>query len=135
MSRSGYTDNCDDPLIYGRWTAQVKSAIRGKRGQAFLQELLVAMDAMPVKELIEEELVTSEGDCCTMGVICKSRNIDVTNIDPTEAEEVGDTLGIAYQMAAEIAYQNDEAGSSVETPEQRWVRMRKWVAYRIASEK
>ena len=61
MSRSGYVD-CDDPLAAGRWSAQVKSAMRGKRGQAFLRELASAMDAMPVKELIADELINSEGE-------------------------------------------------------------------------
>lgn len=54
MSRSGYTDDDDDPLATGRWRAQVRSAIRGKRGQAFLRELIAALDAMPEKALITE---------------------------------------------------------------------------------
>jgi hypothetical protein len=39
-----------------RWQGVVKSAIRGKKGQAFLKELLSALDAMPEKKLIAEEL-------------------------------------------------------------------------------
>lgn len=79
MSRSGYTDDYDeDPLANGRWRAQVKSAIRGKRGQAFLRELADAMDAMPEKVLIAEELVDADGDACAIGVVCKARGIDTS---------------------------------------------------------
>lgn len=148
MSRSGYTDDNDDPLANGRWRAQVKSAIRGKRGQAFLRELAAAMDAMPEKVLIAEELISEEGDCCTIGVVCKARGIDVKGVDFHCPENVGALVGIADQMAAEIEYKNDECGERYEkvpvpttspygagwtwlrveeTPAERWQRMRKWV--------
>lgn len=131
MSRSGYSDDCDDTLQYGRWRAQVSSAIRGRRGQSFLKELAQAMDAMPEKVLITGELVTEEGDCCTMGVVCKARGLDVTKVDEHSTEEVGELIDIAHQLAAEIAWENDEAGMPDETPEHRWVRMRAWVAGRL----
>lgn len=135
MSRSGYVDDgMDDTLAYGRWRAQVQSAIRGKRGQSFLRELAAAMDAMPEKILISESLVTPEGDCCTIGVVCKARAIDVSNIDETSPEEVGDLVGIASQLAAEIAYLNDEAGCYSETPEARWIRMRAWVERHLSKD-
>lgn len=132
MSRSGYVDDCDDPLALGRWRAQVKSAIRGKRGQAFLRELAEAMDAMPDKVLIADELINEEGDCCTIGVVCKSRGIDVSTIDCEDTERVGAAVGIARQLAAEIEYENDEGWHErSESPEQRWKRMRKWVDSQI----
>lgn len=134
MSRSGYTDDMDDTLAYGRWRAQVASAIRGGRGQKFLKELADAMDAMPEKILITEELVDHLGDCCAIGVICKSRGLDVHAIDECSPEDVGSAVGIASQLAAEIAFENDEAGFPDETPEQRWVRMRGWVSARLREE-
>lgn len=103
MNRSGYVDDCDDTLAYGRWRAQVKSATRGKRGQAFLLELAKAMDEMPEKILIAGELINDDGDCCAIGVVCKSRGIDVSKIDCEEPEQVGNAVGIARQLAAEIA--------------------------------
>jgi len=156
MSRSGYVDDCDDPLALGRWRAQVKSAIRGKRGQTFLRELAAAMDAMPIKELIAEELIDDEGHCCTIGVVCKARGLDVSKIDYECPENVGEAVGIARQLAAEIAYENDEIGDRFEkvpeqkpadnryhpgfrwetvkeTPGERWQRMRKWVASHLTS--
>ena len=51
MSRHGYIDfDGDDPLEEGRWRGAMKAAMRGKRGQAFFQELIEALDAMPVRE-------------------------------------------------------------------------------------
>lgn len=151
MNRSGYTDDIDDPLQLGRWRAQVKSAIRGKRGQAFLRELAAAMDAMPEKVLIADELINDEGDCCAIGVLCKSRGIDVSQVDSDNPKQVGDAVGIAHQLAAEIEYENDEFSGEFrkvsvskgeswqgfrwdrieESPEQRWLRMRKWVESKI----
>lgn len=142
MSRSGYVDDCDDPLAVGRWRAQVNNAMRGKRGQEFLKELLDAMDAMTDRVLIAEELVSDEGECCTIGVVCKSRGLDVSDVDYDCPEEVGAAVDIARQMAAEIEYQNDECGDRFEldgkdwvrvheTPEERWTRMRAWVESKI----
>lgn len=64
MSRSGYCDDYDcDPLPLGRWRGQVASAIRGKRGQAFLRELVAALDAMPEKRLIANDLEQAGNVC------------------------------------------------------------------------
>jgi hypothetical protein len=147
MSRSGYTDDNDDPLATGRWRAQVNSAIRGKRGQSFLRELAAAMDAMPEKVLITDELIDEHGDCCTIGVVCKNRSIDIGGIDYNEPEEIANAVGIAKQLVAEIEYENDECGvrferipgtwdwdKKVETPEERWQRMRRWVQSKIIEE-
>ena len=131
MNRSGYIDDGDlDPLEFGRWRAQVKSAIRGKRGQAFLRELAAIMDATPEddRHLISGSLIDSEGCCCTIGVVCKARGLDVSRVDVEDPAEVGGLVGIARQMAAEIEYENDEVGSwGCETTRQRWDRMRRWV--------
>ena len=34
MSRSGYTDDSEDPLALGRWRQAVKRSLEGRRGQA-----------------------------------------------------------------------------------------------------
>jgi len=87
------------------------------------------MDAMPCKELIAEELINSEGKCCAIGVVCKSRNLDVSEVDYEDAESVGNVVGIAQSMAAEIEYINDDDFAwSEETPSERWNRVRKWIA-------
>lgn len=127
MSRSGYTGDCENLAL---WRGAVSSAINGKRGQTFLRDLVESLDAMPEKRLITSALVTERG-CCAMGAVAVRREIDTSKVDPFEREDVARLFGIAPAMAAEIAFENDEAdfytGTS-ETPEQRWVRMRAWAA-------
>jgi hypothetical protein len=132
MSRSGYSDDCDGwDLI--RWRGAVNSAIKGARGQKFLRELLAALDAMPEKRLIPNEL-EADGSYCTLGVIAKSRGID-TDIDPDDTETLANRLGIAEAMVKEIVFENDERpwNYRTETPAQRYKRMRAWVAEQIKS--
>jgi hypothetical protein len=133
MSRSGYSDDYESNLI-NLWRGTVARATKGKRGQDFLKELLTAMDEMPVKRLIKNELISATGECCTIGVVCKKREVNVEDVDLEDAEEVGAIVGIARALAAEIEYHNDEAGPSNETPEERWVRMRSWVVDQINNE-
>lgn len=127
MSRSGYSDDCDGWALI-RWRGAVSSALRGHRGQAFLKELLHALDAMPQKRLIADDLEAG-GEVCALGCIGHSRGIDMANIDPYDSETVASTFGIASAMAREIMYQNDDW--THEAPEQRWHRMRAWVEGQI----
>lgn len=114
----------------------MRSAIRGKRGQAFLREMLAALDAMPEKRLVAHELVSEDGDCCAMGAVCKARGIDVQATDPDCPEEVAEIVGLADAMVREIAYVNDDQPSwkEPETPEARWIRMRAWCVAQIKGE-
>lgn len=61
MSRSGYNNDYGDydydQWAAIRWSGAVKSAMRGKRGQQFLKDILAAMDAMPEKRLVRNVLV------------------------------------------------------------------------------
>ncbi len=153
MSRSGYTEDYgdDDPLALGRWRGAVNSAIRGKRGQQALREILAAIDAMQDKALAANWLVTEDGEFCTLGVLGARRGIALEKLDPEDAEGVANALGIAPAMVREIAYQNDELpddwawvqveGSPTElygerpnnfvrtkdAAGRRWQYMRKWV--------
>jgi hypothetical protein len=129
MSRSGYSEDCDDEWTLIRWRGAVTSSFRGKRGQAFLKELLAALDAMPKKELIAEAL-EAQSSYCTLGVIGKERGLDLEAIDPEDRETVAHTFGIAHAMACEIMWANDEYYYS-EKPEARWLRMRNWIANHI----
>lgn len=137
MSRSGYCDDQDDNWRHICWRGAVNSAIKGKRGQAFLKELAAAMDSMPVKRLVTEEL-QADGEFCTLGAVGAARNLDMSTLDPDDAEVVAQKFGLAEAMVREIVYENDERFGDYkwvdgerkyvrETPEERWVRMRSWV--------
>ena len=130
MSRSGYIDDFDDNWALIRWRGQVASAIRGERGQALLRDLVTALDAMPEKSLIADELVTPEGDVCALGAVGKLRGVDMTVVDPEDYESVATIFNVAEPLAREIEYLNDERYRR-ETPEQRWTRMREWAASQI----
>lgn len=131
MSRSGYSDDIDsqeEQWALIRWRGAVKSAIRGRRGQNFLREMLDAMDALPEKKLIAHELEGS-GAVCAIGSVGWARGIDMAQIDPENSGAVAATFGISRALACEIVYENDEGwGSYRETPEQRFARMREWIA-------
>lgn len=151
MSRHGYSDDGDDDnLSLGRWRGWVASAIRGKRGQAFLKEMLAALDAMPEKRLVAEDLETADGAVCALGAVGKARGVDMKPIDPEDYGRVAATFGIAGPMAQEIMYVNDEIGPDwVEaygppryrghkvyaridvTPEKRFEKVHAWVVSKI----
>lgn len=147
MSRSGYNDDCDDALSIGRWRGIVASTMRGKRGQAFLKEMLTALDALPEKKLISNEL-EKDGAFCAIGAVGKMRGIDMSKLDPEDPDGVAGVFGISAPLAQEIVFMNDEAWHYSEdengrlrkdekgeliklTPEERFEKMRKWIEKQI----
>lgn len=161
MSRSGYSDDFGDgdPLALGRYRAQVNSAIRGKRGQALLRELLAALDAMPDKRLVAGEL-EADGQFCALGVVGQARGMNLATIDTYDVEALGPKFNIAEQLAREIMWVNDDHVSdtrwveieicgplqrwrdrftSIRVPNEnagaeRWNEVRNWVASHIAAD-
>lgn len=131
MSRSNYSDDLDEDDLEA-YRALVRDVIDSPKGQSFLRELATAMDAMGNKFLIADELVAPDGSCCAIGVVCKSRDVDTRSVDPECPTSVGNLVGIAHELAAEIEYINDECGQITESPENRWVRVRKWVASQLS---
>lgn len=126
MSRSGYSEDCDDTLAYGRWRAQVANVVRGKNGQAFLSELLNALDEMPEKKLIRNEL-KKDGEMCALGALGVKRGMNMESLDPEDYEIVACEFGIKEQLIQEIVFMNDEHNDR-STPEERWISMRTWVS-------
>jgi hypothetical protein len=130
MSRSGYSDDLE-PWALIKWRGRVASAIRGKRGQRMLRDLLAALDAMPIKELIDEELQV-DGAYCALGLCGHARGLDMSVIDPYDSERIAKALDIAEPLAQEVASINDDDFCyRDETPAARWVRVREWVVKHI----
>jgi hypothetical protein len=144
MSRSGYSDDCDN---YGLWLGAVQRAATGYRGQHLLRKLRDALDAMPVKRLIVDAIKDEKGDVCALGALDP-------NAPVYDAWDLAKHFGIARALAAEIVYRNDEyyeqefiqcegpaqnaygwnGPGSVRVsiaPEQRWIKMRAWVDEQI----
>lgn len=156
MSRSGYSDDCEN---LGLWRGAVASSIKGKRGQAFLKEALARLDAMPVKELVSGEL-EADGQFCTLGVVGAGRGLALDKIDTYDHASLSNLFDIAGPLAQEIMYLNDEAvtdskwiefelfgpiqpweqrRNSVRVPDpvaaaKRWQYMRDWIAGSIVAE-
>jgi hypothetical protein len=144
MSRSGYSDDWDGegpPPEF--WRRAVTNAMNGKRGQAFLRELIASLDAMPEKRLIEGALVEKDGACCALGAVGKARCMADLPVGHREytADEMSERFGIASVMAAEIMYENDDGENfdnyfskqRPRTPEERWQHMRKWAEKKLAA--
>ena len=132
MSRSGYSDDLDNWATI-KWRGAVSSAIRGRRGQAFLREMLAALDALEAKRLIANDL-ERDGEVCAIGAVGVRRGIDMSAIDPDDCEQrdlLGSMFGIASALAAEIMALNDERYYA--TPEERFERVRAWVAAQIVT--
>ena len=130
MSRSGYSDDCDGWALIC-WRGAVNSALKGRRGQAALREIVSALDAMPVKELAADSLVSPDGQFCTLGALGAARGMPITDLVPDDPEGIADKFGIATAMVREIVYENDECSPWLpypqkETPANRWARMRRW---------
>ena len=87
--------------------------------------MLTALDAMPEKMLIANEL-EADGRYCALGVVGKSRGIPMADLDPEDSDEIAGAFDIAAALAREIVFMNDDYYD--ESPEHRWSRMRKWVA-------
>lgn len=137
MSRSGYSDDCENVAL---WRGTIASATRGKRGQRFFRELVTALDAMPTKELVAGDLQTEEGSVCALGALGKFKGVDLATIDTYDHQALGETFDIAHQLSQEVMYENDEGGRYHqdatgkwvrENAAQRWERIRTWAAAQV----
>jgi len=131
-NRAGYSDDLD-PDQLAMWRGQVASAIRGKRGQRLIRDLKEALEKLPEKALITEELQDAEGDVCALGAVGLLRGIDIAALDPEDWDGLAEAFDIAEQLAREIMYTNDEAWHG-EKPEQRWERMMHWAEEHLKPE-
>ncbi len=131
MSRSGYCDDIDQQDL-AMWRGRVTSAMRGKRGQVLLREMLEALDAMPVKELVYHDLVSDSG-VCALGAVGRHKKLpEIETIDPEDHASLSKMFNVAECMIQEIEAMNDEGSYELEAASaKRWERMRKWVAKNI----
>lgn len=131
MSRSGYSEDGDDNWAMIRWRGMVASASRGKRGQKLFREMLAALDAMPKKRLIANDLkIQATGEVCALGALADFRGIDVSSVDPDDYDTVSGIFDVAPCLAQEVVFANDEWFYGL-TPEARWEKMRAWVVSQI----
>jgi len=118
------------------WRGVIASATRGKRGQQFFRDLVAALDAMPIKRLIDGDLETAEGDVCALGSLARHKGKSLVPDDTYDYAKLGATFNIAEQLAQEVMHENDEGAPwrphhEKEPDEQRWARVRAWAAKQI----
>lgn len=144
MSRTGWTDgdDSDNANWHAIMTAgAIKSAIRGKRGQAFLRDLAEALDAMPEKRLADGLLVDQDGCKCALGVLGAHRGLDLQALQPDmphpesfdwDQEAIAAAFGVAGSLTNQIQWINDGKfawGVDADKDQKlRWQYVRNWVA-------
>ncbi len=131
MSRHGYVEECDDYWQSIRWSGAIKRALRGRRGQAFLRDLVVALDALPAPRLIGEELENENGEFCALGAVGRVRGLDMSKLDTEDHHALSAAFGIPRTLAAEVMYENDEGAG---TPERRFAHVRRWALRNLRPE-
>lgn len=141
MSRS-WDGESDDPLDWGRYYAALKSSLEGRRGQQLLRDLVAALDALPVPELVDGYLVDPETGCnCALGAVGLHRGIppeqllaeqESEDLDPSALAEMFD---ISVTLANEVVDLNDNylggVPDSPHTRQGRWQMMRDWAEKRL----
>jgi hypothetical protein len=131
--RSGYTEELEQRDL-AMWRGRVASSIRGKRGQKLLKNLLAALDEMPQKRLIPNELVDGD-DVCLLGAGGRRLGIaDIDTIDPSDHDALAKRFDVAECLIQEIEFINDDDFSCrSKTPEERYEEVRKWLVKNIHS--
>jgi len=138
MSRSGYSEDLDNwDLI--RWRGAVESAMKGRRGQDLLRQLLHAMDELEDKRLAGSTLQAEDGTFCMLGLAAQAKDVEVSDLVPDNfdpdyyddfpAETLAKRLDIAPAMAKEVMFMNDEI--FVGTQESRFDMARNWLVKNI----
>lgn len=135
MSRSGYSEDYEDCELFEQ---AVFRAICGRRGQALLKDMLAALNALPHKRLIANELISTRGEVCAIASVMIARGIATDGYhfddDPYNcAERIASKLNIATSLAQEIQHLNDEV-CECKTPEQRYEYIHSWVRQHIFEE-
>ena len=130
MSRSGYTDDCEYIHLYRN---AVERALFGTRGQRFLRELIAALEAMPEKRLISQELEIKDGTpgwlrggVCALGCLGKARGLDMSTLDPHDHDTLGSIFNVAPSLIAEVEYENDGEWLGYKSDEERYEAMLAW---------
>ena len=136
MSR--YCDSDDyeyEPWMEGQAAGAMQSAIRGRRGQQLLRDLIAGLDALPVPELAAGALEDPETGCvCALGAVRLQRGAEAVplHFDPTDPDidwrDLAEPFDISETLANAVVSQN-EYGSSrndEQSRRHRWRSVRAW---------
>ncbi len=132
MSRT-WEGESDNPLDWGRYEAAKRSTLRGRRGQAFLRELVAALDALPQPELSEGALGDQRTGCvCALGAVALAQGQSFADLAKDDGngspDEAAEWYSISPTLANEIISANDDwrDGNTVDVRRSRWRHVRAW---------
>jgi hypothetical protein len=119
----------------GQAAGAMRSAIRGRRGQQLLRDLIAGLDALPVPELAAGALEDPETGCvCALGAVRLQRGAEAVplDFDPTDPDidwrylakpfDISETL--AHAVISENEYGNKR--NDEQSRRRRWQSVRAW---------
>jgi hypothetical protein len=136
MSRySDFDDYYWEPWMDGQAAGALQSAIRGRRGQQLLRDLIAGLDALPEPELAAGALEDPETGCvCALGAVRLQRGPEAVPLpcDPTDPDldwrELAGLFDISQTLANEVVTQNEynTVGNDEQSRRHRWLSVRAW---------
>jgi hypothetical protein len=140
MTRLYYDDDDSDPSQEGLAAGALCSAIRGKRGQRFIRDLVQALDALPLPELAAGALEDEEtGCCCAFGAVRRFRGADAVPLwfHPMEEDMTPDNLAEPFNVSETLAWavvqanEDGMTGNDESTRRRRWKQVRYWAVRQL----
>jgi hypothetical protein len=143
MSRYCDGDDYDwEPWMEGQAAGALQSAIRGRRGQRLLSDLIAGLDALPVPELAAGALEDPKTGCvCALGAVRLQRGPEAVPLrfDPTDWDvdwrELAKPFDISETLANAVVSQNEYGSerNDEQSRRHRWLSVRAWaVSHLIA---
>ena len=138
MSRYCDSDDYDwEPWMEGQAAGAMRSAIRGRRGQQLLRDLVAGLDALPVPELAAGALEDPETGCvCALGAVRIHRGAAAVPLrfDPTDPDidwrDLAEPFDISETLANAVVSQNEYGSkrNDEQSRRRRWQSVRAWAA-------
>lgn len=144
MGRTYEYEGDFESWMEGQDAGALRSAINGKRGQQFLQDLLAALDSLPSPELsagaLEDEIT---GCCCAFGAVRRFRGESSVPLqfDPMEEDvdpyNLAEPFNVSRRLAWQVVVVNDTWCGDSNLPGDRRRRFRavqEWAARNIRAD-
>ena len=143
MSRyCDYDDYDYEPWMEGQAAGARRSAIRGRRGQQLLRDLIAGLDALPVQELAAGSLEDPETGCvCALGAVRLQRGADAVPLlfDPTDPDvdwrNLAEPFDISETLANAVVSQNEyyDGCNDEQSRRRRWRSVRDWAVRNLTT--
>ena len=140
MSRLCQDDYGFEPWMEGQQAGALQSAIRGRRGQQLLRDLVAGLDALPEPELsagaLEDE---ATGCCCAFGAVRRYRGAAAVPLyfDPMEEDldppHYAEPFHVAPALAWAVVETNEGWSDSNQESarRQRWAKVWAWAVGKV----